>query len=241
MQIAYEDLDVLVEIQRIDLAVMQAKKARAELPQRIEVVKVRKKRDEIAPKLDQVVGLQTAKEAEILKVEDEDRSLAEKQERAQEDIDKAASDYRRVESHSRDMAGIVKRRVTLEEQLGVLKAELARIVDIRNQLEGAIATCNAKEEQLRSSFKAEDDALIERVRELLSTRADLAARVPNDLMKLYDETAAKTGGVALGRLVEGFCGVCRSQIEGGHLIELRAQAPLGTCPTCKRLLIVEKA
>ena len=239
MQVEYDDLDVLVEIQKIDLAVIQAKKARAELPQRIEVVKTRKKRDEITPKLDQVKDLQSAKEAEITIVEDEDRALAEKQERSQEEIDKSGADYRKVDSLSKDMAGIVKRRVTLEEQLKVLNAELGKIKDVRDQLEGAIAALEKREEDLRASFKEQDDALIERVRQLLGERAELVKRIPADLVQLYDSTAAKTGGVALGKLEEDRCGVCRSVIDGGHLIDLRAQAPLGTCPTCKRLLIVE--
>lgn len=239
MQVEFDDLDVLVEIQKIDLAVIQAKKARAELPQRIEVVKVRKKRDEIAPKVGQVIELQTAKEAEITLVEDEDRGLAEKQQRSQEEIDNASADYRRVDSLSKDMAGIVKRRVTLEERLKELNAELDKIKGVRAQLEGAIATLEKHEEDLRSSFKEQDDALIERVRQLLGDRAELAKRIPVDLMSLYDETAAKTGGVALGKLEEDRCGVCRTVIDSGHLIDLRAQAPLGICPSCKRLLIVE--
>ena len=239
MQVEYEDLDVLVEIQKIDLAVIQAKKARAELPQRIEVVKTRKKRDEVTPKLDQVKELQSAKEAEITLVEDEDRGLAEKQERQQEEIDKSGADYRKVDSLSKDMAGIVKRRISLEERLNDLNAELDKIKGVRAQLEGAIATLEKREEDLRDSFKEQDDALIDRVRQLLGQRAELVKRIPTELVSLYDATAAKTGGVALGKLEEDRCGVCRTTIDGGHLIDLRAQAPLGTCPTCKRLLIVE--
>lgn len=239
MQVGYEDLDVLLEIQKIDLGVLQAKKARAELPQRIQVVKVRKKRDEIAPKLDQVIGLQNAKEAEITKVEDEDRGLAEKQERTQADIDNAGADFRAVESYSKDMAGIVKRRVTLEENLNALNAELDKIKAVRAQVESALETCDKQEESLRTAFKEQDDELVDRVRQLLGQRADLAAKIPADLVELYDATAAKTGGVALGKLEEDKCGVCRTLIESGHLIDLKAQAPLGRCPNCKRLLIVE--
>ena len=47
------------------------------------------------------------------------------------------------------------------------------------------------------------------------------------------------GGVAIGRLLEDTCGICRTTIEGGRLIELRASAPLGVCPSCKRLLVIE--
>ncbi len=239
MQVDFQDLDVLLQIQQIDLAILQAKKARASLPQRIEVVKVRKKRDEIAPKLDQVIELYDAKQAQITKVEDEDRSLAEKQERAQEDIDKAAGDYRRLESHTKDMAGIAKRRVTLEEQLTELNAELAKIKAVRDQLEGAIAICDENEEKLRASYAAEDEEIVARIRSLMAENEKLKARVPADVVRLYEKTATKAGGVALGKLDEGRCGVCRSIIEGGRLIELRAQAPLGTCPNCKRLLIIE--
>lgn len=239
MQVEYQDLEVLQEIKKIDLAILKAKKTRGELPQRIEVVKVRKKRDEIAPKLDKVIELQTAKEAEITKVEDEDRSLVEKQQRLQEDIDNASSDYRRVEAHSKDLAGVAKRRVTLEEQLNELNAERARIVDLRTKLEGAIALCESQEEKLRASYQDEDDQLVAQIRTLMASRADLAAKLPQDLMTLYDSTAAKTGGVALGKLQDSRCGVCRTTIDGGHLIDLRSQAPLGTCPSCKRLLIIE--
>lgn len=239
MQAEFQDLDVLKDIQRVDLLVMQKKKARGELPQRIEVVKVRKKRDEIAPKLDQVVALQTAKEAEVTKIEDEDRGLAERQERAQADIEAAGTDYRSVESHSRDLDGIVKRRVTLEESHTALNAELDKIKAVRSQIEDALALCDQREEQLRDAYREQDDQLVAEIRDLLAKRAELAAQIPADLMKLYDTTAAKTGGVALGKLEESTCGVCRTTLEGGRLIELRSQAPLGRCPSCKRLLIIE--
>ena len=239
MQAEYQDLDVLVDIQRIDLQIMQKKKARGELPQRIEVVKVRKKRDEIAPKLDKVLGLQTAKEAEKTKIEDEDRSLVERQERAQADIEAAGTDYRSIESHSRDLDGIVKRRATLEESLSALNAELDKIKAVRQQIEDALALCDQREEALRAAYQEQDDDLVDQVRKLLARRAELEKTIPADLLKLYEATAAKTGGVALGKLEDATCGVCRTTVEGGRLIELKAQAPLGTCPNCKRLLIVE--
>ena len=240
MQVDYRDLDVLVEIQRIDLEVLQKKKARGAIPQCIEVVKVRKKRDEIAPKLDQVIALQDAKEVEIAKVEDEDRGLVERQERAQADIEAAGDDFRSVDSHSRDLDGIVKRRVTLEEKLLALNTELEKIKHVRTQVEEALALCDRQEEGLRTAFQAQDDELINQVKELLAKRAELVKTIPVELVNLYDSTSAKTGGVALGKLNGQVCGVCRTTIESGRLIELHAQAPLGVCPACKRLLIVEE-
>lgn len=239
MQAEFQDLEALLEIQKIDLEIMQAKKKRVELPQRIEVMRLRKKREEIRAKLDQVCELQKKAEADLTAVEDEDRSLAEKQDRAQELIDAAGSDYRKVEAHSKEMAGVAKRREALAEQLLAQGAQLDKVKGIRSQLEGAIAASEAEEARLRAAFEGEDNALVERIRGLSENRRDLAASIDSGLVSLYEKTSEKTGGVALGLLEDdGACGICRTAIEGGRLIELRASAPLGTCPNCKRLLII---
>ena len=99
----------MLELQSVDLEIMQAKKKRAELPQRVKAMMLRKKRAEIESKLEQVLALQEKAESEFKVLEDEDAQLAEKQQRAQEIIDASGSDYRKVESHSKEMAGTAKR------------------------------------------------------------------------------------------------------------------------------------
>ena len=239
MQAEFEDLEKLLAIQKVDLAIMQAKKKRAELPQRIKVQLLRKKRDEISAKLDQALDIEKQVKSDYVAVEDEDRQLAEKQQRAQEIIDTAGSDYRKVESQSKEMASIAKRRETLGMRMAEIQEKLDKVVGIRSQLENAIAASQSEESRIRASFEAEDKELMEQVKALNATREDLVASVPANLVSLYDSTAKKTKGVAIGVLEEGRCGVCRGAIEGGRLIELRASAPLGRCPNCKRLLVVE--
>lgn len=238
MQAEFHDLELLQEIQQLDLEIMRAKKKRVELPQRIKVMMLRKKREEISGKLDQVLDMQKKVDAEKTLLEDEDRALAEKQARAQELIDAAGSDYRKVESHSREMAGAAKRREGLAAKLETVNAQLEKILDVRKQLEDAIELSNREEAKLRSSFEAEDNELIAIVRESSARRNEIAEQLPSDLVALYEKTATRVGGVAIGKLVEDCCGVCRTPIEGGRLISLKASAPLGTCPNCKRLLIV---
>ncbi len=239
MHAEYEDLDSLLEIQRIDLMVMQLKKQRIELPQRIQVMRLLKKREEIQAKLEQVVELNKKADHEMTLVEDEDRLLAEKQLRAQEFIDASGSDYRSVESHSKEMAGMVKRRETLAQKMVSIGEQLAKIKGVRDQLEGAVQVSIAEEARLRSEFESHDTALADQVKSLNAKRAELMAGLPKNLAELYEKTAARSGGVAVGKLQESTCGVCRSVIDGGRLIELRASAPLGTCPNCKRLLVIE--
>lgn len=240
MQANYEDLDVLLEVQRIDMEVMHANKTRASLPQRIQVVKVRKKRDQITPKLKQICDLQEATQAKVTKIEDEDRSLAQKQERAQEIITAAGSDFRKAESHSKDMAGVAKRRAALEEELNKLNSEIDKMKVVRKQIEDAIAACDQEEENLKASYQEKDAELMAQAQGLLNQRAKLVANLPNDLVNTFDNTAKKTGGVALGHLEDGgTCSVCRTTITGGRLIDLQSQAPVGVCPNCQRLLIIK--
>ena len=239
MQVELQELQSLLEIQAIDLEIMRAKKKRIELPQRIQVMRLRKKRSEIQEKLDQVCELQNAADKEMTAIEDEDRSLAEKQERSQELINEAGSDFRKVESHTKDMAAAAKRREDLAEQRVEVEAKLAKIKDVRGQLEGAIAASEAEEARLRAEFEGEDGELAEQIRANTARRDELVAGINSELVQLYEKTASKTGGVAIGKLDGDTCGVCRSGIEGGHLIALRNQAPLGACPTCKRLLVIE--
>ena len=229
----------MLEMQSVDLEIMQAKKKRAELPQRIKVMVLRKKRAEIEGKLEQVLALQEKAESEFRVLEDEDTQLAEKQQRAQEIIDASGSDYRKVESHSKEMAGTAKRRETLSELMLAKSAELDKIKAVHKQIHDAIAASQAEEDRIRASFEAEDKGLVNTVSELTARHDELAGTLPAKLADLYQRTAAKSGGVAVGRLVEGQCGVCRAQIDGGRLIELQAQAPLGVCPNCKRLLVIE--
>ena len=239
MQAEFQELETLLEIQKIDLDIMRATKKRVELPQRIAVMRLRKKRGEIQAKLDQVLELQKKSDDDMTVIEDEDRSLVEKQERAQELIDAAGSDFRKVESHSKEMAGAAKRREALAEKRVAVEAQLAKIKGVRDQLEGAIAASEAEEARLRADFEDEDNALAERIRTSTAQRDKLASTIDPELVKLYEKTAAKTGGVGIGKLEEDTCGICRTGIEGGRLIALKAEAPLGTCPMCKRLLVVE--
>ena len=237
----FRDLELLMEMQELDLAIMQAKKKRSELPQRIKVMMLRKKRDEIQTKLDQVVELEKKALSELTVVEDEDRALEEKQARAQEIIDASGSDYRKVESHSREMAGAAKRRESLAAKMGEINAQLDKIRGVKSQLENAIAASETEETTLRASFEDEDSNLVAEARRCMSRRNEIVSELPDDLVSLYEKTAKKTGGVALGRLVGNVCGVCRTPIEGGRLIDLKAAAPLGTCPNCKRLLVIDDA
>ncbi|MBQ3300920.1 MAG: hypothetical protein IJH04_01985 [Eggerthellaceae bacterium] len=232
-------LESLLELQRIDLELLAVGKKREDLPQRAIMEDLSKKRELLQGKAAQVDALKEKASSEMTKVETEDSNLAEKQRKAQELIDAAGNDYRSVESHSKELSGFAKRRDTLSERIDALSAELGKISAVQSQIQAALDAVNREFDSAKASFESEDGQLEAAATELGEKRAGIVDGLSAELVNLYTKTAQRSGGVALGRLNDNVCGVCRSVIDGGRLIELRAAAPLGVCPSCKRLLIIE--
>ena len=238
MQATTDDLTNLLRMQQIDLDLMKAKKKLEELPQRATILAARQKKRAIEQKRDQVAELRAQADAKASKLEAEDAEIAEKQRRVQETIDGSRGDYRNVEAHSMELGGFAKRRNTLEGELTKLGEELAKIEGVQGQVSRALAELEKQEAAAIASFQREGGALQAEIARMSADREGMSAELSPELRDTYHRTAARTGGVAVGLLTEGRCGVCRTVIDGGHLIDLKAEAPLGTCPHCKRLLVV---
>ena len=239
MQAKHEDLAMMLKLQATDIDIIRAKKELADLPQIAKMNELKAKHDALIAKRSQVDAMQKRAEADITRLSTEDGMLADKQRHAQELIDNAGADYRSVESHSKEMSGFAKRREELDKKLTALAEEVEKIEAIQAQFEKAISVIAADEEKTKASYDKQSASLRENLEEMAQVREKQAASLPANLLKLYQETARHTGGVAIGKLNESTCGICRSNIDGGRLIELKAEAPLGVCPNCKRLLVIE--
>ena len=239
MQAKHEDLDKLLELQTIDVDIIRVQKEIDELPQKAQLAALKEKHDDLDAKSAKVSAMRKRVETETMRLSTEDEILANKQLHAQELIDNAGADYRSVESHSKEMSGFAKRRAELDVKLAALMEEAQKIEGVQMQLDRALGIIERDEAQVEEAYNASVGALRANIEEMREGRSLKTDEIPGDLLNLYTETARKTGGVAIGRLNDNRCGVCRSMIEGGRLIELRAQAPLGVCPSCKRLLVID--
>ena len=238
MQATTDDLTNLLRMQQIDLDLMKAKKKLVELPQRATILAARQKKRTIEQKRDQVAEMRARAEGMAAKLEAEDAELAEKQRRVQEAIDGSLGNYRNVEAHTKELNGFAKRRNALEVELTRLGEELAKIEGVQSQVSQALAEVDKQEAAAIVSFQREGGALQAEIARMSADREGMSAELSPELRDTYNRTASRTGGVAVGLLTEGRCGVCRTVIDGGRLIDLKAEAPLGTCPHCKRLLVV---
>ena len=238
MNATNEELATLLELQHVDMELVRINKQIDALPQRKVIVAARRKIAAIKEKQGKVAALRAEAERKLSLVSDEDERLAEKQRAAQEAVD-AAGGYRDVEHHAKEMGGIAKRRATLEEDLDKLGAELAKISELEAQVASALSRVEEQEQQAVASFQAEGGKLRNDEARVLAVHNGLAAKLPPELKERYEKTAERLGGVAVARLVDNRCGACRATIDGGRLIDLKSHGPLGECPNCKRILVIE--
>lgn len=238
MDATREDIESLFEMQGIDLEIKRLAKELDELPQRGIIMAAREKKAALAAQQEKVTEVKRATTRKLTRIDDEDASLAKKEAGVQAAIDAAHGDFRNVEARTKELAGIVRRRGTIAEDRAVVAAELDKVAAIEAQISQALDEIAAKEQQAIDSFQKQGGDLKLAIAKLEAQRGQVEARVDADLARAYDRIVERAGGVAIGVLDGSRCGVCRAPIDGGRLIDLRSQAPLGTCPACKRLLVI---
>lgn len=239
MQASPEVIRALLAIQQIDLEEMRAVKRRESLPQRNAILALRRKKAEVEKKQEQVAGMRKELDAQLIKITTEDDKLAEKQQTTQEKIDNAQGDYRSVEALSKDLSGLAKRRVTLEEETVEISTKLDQVKAVQNQIEAAFNNLASQEEIEIAGYKAEGGAINKEISNLGEQRSKLQAIIDESLLKRYEESARRGEGLAVAELKGNQCSICRNELPEGKVLAVRAEAPLSTCPICRRLLVVE--
>lgn len=240
MQVTPEEIDALYDVQAIDLEISKMERQLEELPQRQLILRLRKKREAIAEKLSQVQALRKDATKKLNRINDEDASLQKKEAGVQAAIEAAGNDFRNAESRTKELDGIFRRRNELSESRESVGAELAKIKALEAQVNAALEELDASEAQATESFKSEGTALMKSIASNKAARDAVLAQVSPDVGRLYSKTSELFDTVFIGKLEGSACSVCRAKIEPGRLIAIMKEAPLSTCPSCKRLLIIDE-
>ncbi len=238
MQVDAQVLGVLLQLQQLDIKIHQLQKQLEALPQRKTILEVRSKKKQIEQKNEQIDAMHATAEAQCNVLSDEDAVLSAKQKRIQEEIDSVKGDYRSVESRTKELNGVAKRKATLEAEISAALDELAKIEAVQAQVAQALESLNAQEAKATEGFIEAGGKIKQAIAQKEAARNVLVAELPDDVHDLYEKTAQRMGGVAVARLQDSMCGTCRRPIEHGRLVDLKRQGNLVTCPHCHRMLIL---
>jgi hypothetical protein len=239
MQASQQDLAALLEIQQLDLNIMNLTKQLEALPQRKTILDARSRRQEIKAKQVKILSMKQQCAKKVRSREDEISSLKKKEHGIQAAIEAAGNDFRNVEMRAKELDGICRRLQAVEDELSQLREKLAQIEEVELKAKTALDEVSATEEAATEAFKAKGSELRIKIVGMERQKAALVEAVEPQIVRLYNHTAERQGGVAVGKLEGARCGICRTPIDSGHLADLRAEAPLGKCPVCHRLLIIE--
>ncbi len=239
MQIAYEQVEALKALQDIDLQIVRAKKELDNLSEKQQIFDLRQKKAAIIAKRKSVLELKDIAITQVSRLEDDIANIERMVIAAQEHIESTKGDFRRAKTASKELEGHVQHLDDLQEQFETARKRSADANEVLNQIGTALDTLNAKEDELVKSYREKGGALLAHIAELESKRDAYVVQIPADVLEHYNRLLKGKQGVAVAHLHGDSCDACRTHIGQAHLVQLRANAPLGVCPQCGRLLVVE--
>lgn len=143
-----------------------------------------------------------------------------------------------MEARTKELAGIVRRRATIAEDRAGVAAELDKISAMEAQISLALEEIAAKEQEAIDSFQKQGGDLKLAIAKLEAARGQVEAKVSPQLLDVYNRTAAPLRRGHRRARRQPLRRLPARSSTGGRLIDLRNQAPLGMCPSCKRLLVI---
>lgn len=240
MNATEQDIAILRKLQEVDRTILSAKKEFEALPHRQAILEVRTKKEEILKKKVQVQDMLDDAEGNLAALVQEDEQLSEKQDEITETLTEVQGDYRAVTAHTRELDGVRKRREKVALELTRVEEQVNKINPVMKQVMQGLVALEAKEKELIESFQQTGGALRAAIVEGEKGRTELADELDPALLKVYEQTSERCGGVALADLKGNACGACRNTFDHGRLAKIKSEAPLSTCPSCRRILIVEE-
>lgn len=142
-----------------------------------------------------------------------------------------------LEDLQQSIAALGRRRDALEDQ--ILEAMLA-VEEATEEDEAAREQLEQVEEEwakLSAALESEQDELARRLNELLELRKQQVERLEPALLKTYEATAARHGGVGVAALKHSMCQVCGVRTSGSKERAARA-GELVYCGSCDRILVM---
>lgn len=235
-----EDIEVLQKLQEADRTRQLSEKELNSLPHRKAILELRQKLDGVYKKKTQVQDMLDEAEEAFDKLVEEDEKLTEKQNEIQQTLQEEKGDFRSVESLSKKLNGVEKRKKTIGKESEKVGEQIERISAVMKQVMAAMRELEKKEKAQVESFRQQGGALKMKIAEAEKAHAQLAQQLDPALLKRYEETALRCGGVGIATLKDDQCSACRNTFDHGKLNQIKEEAPLATCPSCGRLLVIEE-
>lgn len=231
------DQELLLDLQTVDSKLQQLSARAAKLPEAAALAALESERAELERSLGALTGALEDTQAELKRVE---ADVAVVVARAQRDRDRlaASSSVKDVEALELELASLAGRQSELEdielavmEQLEERDAALSEVQDQAAELDASIASA-------RQARDAAAEAVAEEAGHTRAARVGLEARIPADLLDLYEKQRARYG-IGASMLRGGVSLAAGVALGAADLDRVRAADPNDVllCPESSAILV----
>lgn len=228
---------LLLALQDLDIEIMRAKKRLDELPEKREILALRKKIREVTELHGKADLLVKKLNADLKVHQDEISTLTEKIAVEQVKV-MATTDHRAVQSITREMDGLRRRQDKMEMESLQLMERIDKATAQMHKIDDAIKQLGEKDARLCGQFKAVGGALQTEIADMERRRVQTAGSIDPETVERYEKMRESKGGVGVGKLDGEACSACRMALPAERLRELEAGDDISVCPQCRRLIVV---
>lgn len=232
--------ELLMMLQELDLEVLRLSRRLDELPEKTAILETRSKLRELSGIRERVDTLVSSLQSEIERRHDEIEQVRERIATDERKLQET-TDHRRARELSRELDGLRRRAEKLEMESLEFLERLEKAEGRRAVVDGHLENARAQEADLVERYRSVGGALQQEIAALTARRAQVAARVPPELLARYEQVRSAKGGIGAGRLEGDTCTACRMTLPAERVAELRAGGDIGMCPQCRRLIVVRAA
>ncbi len=223
MKAAPEDQALLLDLQALDTRLGQLAHRAARLPETAAVAELTVRRDDMQAIVRDQTGAWEDAKAELARTESDvavvEARIARDQERLQ-----ASSSPKDIQALEQELAALAKRRSDLED----IELEVMQTVEDRaGELEASRTALAALDASIADAEAARDAALGSIATDRRHAEADreaLVAKVPAELLALYEKQRARYG-VGASHLERGMSSATGVMLGASELSKVRAAAP----------------
>ena len=227
----------LLELQRLDLENLRARKRLDELPEKRAILELRAKLRDVTTLREKADVLLRKLNADLKAHQDEIATLTDKIDVEQKKV-METTDHRAVTSITREMDGLKRRRDKVEMESLAIMERIDKATGQAKTIDDALAGLAEKEAVLVDRFKAVGGSLQVQIAQIETDRESVAASIDPDLLARYEAARESKGGVGVGRLEGDTCTACRMSLPAERIHELEGGPDVGVCPQCRRLIVV---
>ncbi|MDR0888990.1 MAG: hypothetical protein LBM21_03730 [Coriobacteriales bacterium] len=232
------DAETLLALQQIDLDFAKATDDVENLPQREQILNVRKKRAEVEDKATQVIALRDKANHAITKLQTEEEQLRARIDEEQKKVDES-SDYKKTEALTREIEGLAKQLEKNEGDIIAQMEQLDKIDDVNKRIAETGEKLEAREAELIAQYKEQGGALLVKKKKLERQRDAYASQLQRDILVRYEASVKNHGGIGVSKLHNGHCSACGVEFAAGQVSELQEGQGISECPHCHRLLVIQ--